>query len=306
MSDKFSDGSSSAYAELPVPAAYLKWTRGNAALKPLAQTDPGSYLGGWRAFTKSMKDNVELPALPIPIVTRTSQDGQHEYEVYAANVIQFLPLTYRTRFELREEVVDKETGKKFNKVVATSPNRLSGYVPYRQIFGLVFAKDTNDYAPAVLKVYTWSAFIAFDRAGQAWNKIAVPKGQALVRRYGTVGKSGKPNFETFGQGHSTPIEAIGLDKPRFVDITPEMDALWEGAQAWKDCDRWNAEGEVVEEVSNSVKNEFFEYCLGNGFTDIETQQILTENSGDYVKALAAIRIDTANGEFEVAEDDLPY
>jgi len=252
MSNKYSDGTQSAYAELPVDAAYLKWTRGNAALAAIAKDDPGAFYGGWRAFVKSMKDETDLPPLPIPVVTRVSQDGKHQYQVYATNVINFLPLVARTRFELRQETVNPETGRKFNKVVSVSPKRLEGYTPYRQVFGLVFAKDSNEYNPGVLKVFTWSSFIAFERAGRDWNKISVPDGMALVRRYGTLGENGAPSFEHFGQGYSTPIEAIGLNKPRFVEVTQDIDALWEGAQEWKECEVWNAVGEIEATPEPSV------------------------------------------------------
>ena len=306
--NKFSDGSASSYAELPVEAAYLKWTRGNASLKAIADADPGAYLGGWRAFVKSSKDNVELPFLPLPIVTRSSQDGKHEYDVYASNVVEFLPIAHRTRFELKEETVDPETGNKYHKVVAVSNQRTPGFTPYRQVFGLLFSPDTDEYAPAVLKVFTWSSFIAFDRAGQAWTKVKASAGKALVRRYGTIGKKGKPNFETYGQGHSTPIEAIGVDAPRFVDITPEMDELWEASQEWKMCERWNATGEVVEEATDKVKNEFFEYCMESGMSAEDIEQTLKDHSNNYVAALEALTLNEANAAAQNAfeADELEY
>jgi hypothetical protein len=44
MNDKFSDGSASAYAELPVKPAYLRWTRGDAKLRALINSDPAGTL----------------------------------------------------------------------------------------------------------------------------------------------------------------------------------------------------------------------------------------------------------------------
>lgn len=293
MNDKFSDGSSSAYVELPVPAAYLSWTRGNATLKAIAESDPGMYFGGWRAFVRSIKENVELPSLPIPRVTRTSQDGRHEYEVYATNVLNFLPVQHRTRFEMREKTVDAETGREYDKVVAVSSKRLTGYIPYRQIFGLVFADNSDEFNYGVMKVYNWSGFISLEKAGQTWNKVSVPKGQALIRRYGSVGtKDGRPKFETFGQGHSTPIEAIGLDSPRFYPVTDELNELWDAALPWKECERWNANGEVEEPVETSAKQEFLDQCIALYLTNEEIEQILAENDNNYAKALAALQGDS--------------
>lgn len=306
MNDKFSDGSSSAYAELPVEAAYLSWRRGNASLKQIANVDPGAYFGGWRAFVKS-QDNLPLPPLPIPVVQRVSQDGKHEYEVYATNVIDFLPIQHRTRFEMREKATDPDTGREYNKVVAVSNKRQPGYIPYRQIFGLVFAKDKDEYNPGVIKVYNWSAFISIEKAGQAWNKITVPDGQVLVRRYGSIGlKDGRPKFETFGQGHSTPIDAVGLDQPRFYPITDELNELWDASLAWKDCERWNATGEVDEPAPVGAKQEFVALCETLYLTDVEIEQILAENDNNYAAALAALRgdsMDDANSAIADAEEN---
>jgi hypothetical protein len=284
MNARFSDGSSSAFAELPVPAAWLSWSRGNSQLKAIAKADPGLYFGGWRAFLKD-KDGNPLPSLPLPTVERTSEDGKHQYQVYASNVVSFLPLQHRTRFERREKVKDEQTGREYDRVVETCRERRQGFAPYRQVFGLIFAKDSDEHAPAVLKVWKWSTFISFERAGQAWNKIAVPEGQALIRRYGSLGKDGVPNFEIFGQGRSTPIEAVGISKPRFFTVAPELDELWEKAKAWAGCERWNAEGKVSEEDTASAKSLFLAKCDELGFSNIDIEQLVAEAKGDYKEAI---------------------
>jgi hypothetical protein len=309
---KFSDGSSSAFAELPVPAAYLSWTRGNAQLRQIAQNDPGAYFGGWRAFTLD-RDGNALPFLPIPIVERVSEDGKHPYNVYASNVISFLPIQHRTRFELRQKTKDEQTGKEYDRIVSISQERRQGYAPYRQVFGLVFNRETDEHSPAVLKVWKWSTFITFERAGQAWNKVVVPEGQVLIRRYGSLGiKENEilvPNFEVYGQGRSTPIEAIGLSKPRFVGLTPEFDDLWEKSQAWKNCERWNAEGKVMDEDTASAKSLFIAKCEEMGLSNIETEQLVAEAKGDYKQALANVSIgeEDLNEKLAIAEtEDFPY
>lgn len=301
--DKFSDGTQSAFVELPVKAAYLKWSRGNAQMKAIAESDPGLYFGGWRAFVTAM-DGQELPTLPIPKVTRTSSDGQHDYVVYATNVLNFLPIQHRTRFELRQLAKDQETGRDYQKVIAVSPKRIEGYTPYRQIFGLVFSDDFELYAPGVVRVYTWSAFISFEKAGQVWNKVNVPSGKVLIRRYGNSGKDGRPEFETFGQGHSTPIRAIDSQRPHFFTITDELNELWDDSLAWKECERWNGSAEDVNEPASVAKKEFLEMCETFQLTNVEIEQVLAENNNNYADALAALRgpdLDEMNS--EVAETD---
>lgn len=293
---RFSDGSSAAYEELPVQAAYLSWTRGNAQLRSIAKTDPGVYLGGWKAFTID-RDGNELPKLPLPIVERVSEDGQHPYKVYAHNYVNFLPIQHRTRFELRQKVKDPQTGKEYDRVVSISRERREGYAPYRQVFGLVYSNDGKENAPAVLKVWKWSAFISFEKAGQAWNKIEIPEGKILIRRYGTVGNKTEndtvPVFEIFGQSRSTPIEAIGIDKPVFVDITTNLNKLYDDSLAWKNCERWNAEGKVEAEETNSAKSNFLQKCAEMNLSNIDIEQLIAENDGDYEKALLALVPETA-------------
>lgn len=284
---KFSDGSASAYAELPVKVAYLRWTRGNAQLRLLKDTDPAQYFGGWRANVTD-RDGNPNPELPLPVVERVSQDGKHVYKVYASNVIEFLPIQHRTRFELRETEVDPVSGREVIKIKATSKKRLPGYTPVRQVFGLVFVGEQS--APAVLYIDKWSSFISFERAGQKWGKVKEPDGMALVRRYGTLGKDGLPVFETYGQSQSTPIEAIGLERPRFVKITPELDSLYEQSLEWRHCSRWNAEDEEVNEVigGDPALKAFAERTKELGLSNIEVQQLVKEHNGDYAAALATI------------------
>jgi len=290
--NKFNDGSSSAYAELPVPAAYLKWTRGNAQLKAIAKGDPGAYFGGWRAFTLD-KDGNPLPTLPLPIAERVSDDGKHPYKVYASNFVSFLPIRVRTRFELHMKVKDEQTGREYERVVSVSKEKRQGYAPNRQVFGWVFDPKTDEHAPGVLMVAKWSTFISFEKSGQAWNKIAVPEGKALIRRYGTLGKKegevSTPNFEIYGQGRSTPIEPIGLSKPRFITITPEMEELLEKAQVWQNCERWNAEGKIAEEDTASDKSLFLSRCNDLALSNIDIEQLVKEANGDYGKALINLK-----------------
>ena len=115
-------------------------------------------------------------------------------------------------------------------MVAISKAKVSGYQPNRQAFGLVFDRKTDLYRPAVLKVATWFAFISFEKASQAWKKIAPVDGKMMLRRYGTQGIATdgfvSPKFEIYVKGRSTPIEAVGTEKPRYIDFNPEFDELW--------------------------------------------------------------------------------
>lgn len=308
MSDKFSDGSASAYAELPVRPAHLRWTRGNANLRALVATDPAQFFGGWRANV-SNRDGEANPVLPIPIVERVSQDGLHSYQAYAANVIEFLPIQHRTRFELREKTKDDQ-GRDKKVIRAIARERRQGYTPNRQVFGLVYVGDET--APAVLNVDTWSAFISFERAGQAWGKVKPPAGMALVRRYGSVGVKDKangnvmPNFEIYGESRSTPIEAIGRDKPRFVQITPELEELHDYSLEWKACSRWNAEGNVDEAEPSTYLQRFLDRCNELGLSSIDIEQIVKEHGGDYEKALAAVDDGALEAANAMLDDEMPF
>lgn len=291
MNDKFSDGSASAYAELPVKAAYLRWTRGNANLRALRETDPAQYFGGWRALVTA-RDGTLNPELPLPVVERASQDGKHLYKAYATNVLEFLPIQHRTRFELREKVTD-QTGNQKDVIRAIAKARQQGYAPHRQVFGLVYVG--HDSAPAILDINAWSAFISFERTGQIWGRMRPPEGSALIRRYGSTGAKDKasgllmPNFERYGEGYSTPIEAIDREHPRYILITPELDALSEQSQAWRNCERWNAEGKVDEPVEPvSALDRFMARANELSLSEADIEQLLAENGNDYSKALKAL------------------
>jgi len=257
---KFNEGTSSSYAELPQPANYLKWTRGDGKLAHLKETDPGAFLGGWSALVMGKEE--ALPTLPLPIVQRIADDGVSKYERYASNYVNFLPISNRLRYEKRVKSFDQKLGREVDKVVSVVRKYIKelhagvkggekGYQPMKQIFGLMYSNDGQVFTPAVLKLDTWSAFFSFDKAAQVWAKTKVPADMVLIRRYGTMGITSKegnvsPNFEVFNEGKSTPIEAVGTSKPIIIKITPEMDQLWDESQAWANCERWNAIGETQE------------------------------------------------------------
>lgn len=293
MSDNlFSDGSASSYAELPVKVAYLRWRRGNANMRAVMKSDPAIFFGGWKANTKN-RDGELNPELPLPVVERVSEDGKHTYEAYASNVIEFLPVQHRTRFELREKTKDPQTGKEMVTIRAVSKDRIKGYTPVRQVFGLVFVGDKS--APAVLYIDNWSSFISFERAGQKWGKVQVPQGMALIRRYGSTGTTEKdtgatlPTFETYGEARTTPIEAIDTAHPRFIKITPELMQLVNDSAPWRNCPRWNAEGEANETIGEPpALKKFIDRCNELGLSNVDIEQLAKEYKGDYAAALKAI------------------
>lgn len=297
---KTSDGTSPSYAELPIPTAHLYWTRGDAKLIASFKDDPAAFLGGWSASFQN-KEGDPSPVLPLPVVDRVSADGKVVYKKYAANYIYFIPLQHRFRYELKTKVIDPNSGREYEKCSAVSKEKIPGYVPNRQVFGLVYNKDLSAFAPAVLHINKWNSFISFERAGQAWNKIdkSTPEEDVLVRRYGTIGvKSGDtitPNFEVYGESRSTPIEAIGTGKPAYIKATAEIEKLILDSADWATCERWNAEGRVEEEpVLLVAEKEFHSRCDEIGISNIEADQILQENGGDAIRALAALDGDTIN------------
>jgi hypothetical protein len=296
----YDEGSRSGYIEPPVPAAWMRWARGDAKLASIKTTDPAAYFGGWRAFLqhkdKSSNTQVNNPKLPLPVVERVSESGEHPYTVYATNVLNFLPLNYRMRYEFREKIKDEQTGRETEKVVTSSPDKKPGYQPNKQIFGLVFDAIFDNYAPAILFISTWSAFISMNKAAEAWKKVKVPEGQILIRRYGSIGvtKDGgvTPKFEIYGQGRSTPIDAIGTDKPRFIADNPAFDKLFDDSIAWKTCSAWNAEGKVTEEDPANGGNPdliaFDRIADEAGLSNIEKAQLVSEANGDYKKAIESL------------------
>lgn len=254
--NKFNEGVDAPYAELPVAVNYLYWKRGNGLLANLKETDPGAYFGGWSASVHGKED--DYPVLPLPKVTRTSEDGQATFERYASNVINFLPVVSRMRYELRKKVAGND-GRDEERVIAVSKEYISGvtigYQPHKQVFGIVYSADMTDTGYGILKLNKWSAFISFNKAAQAWSKAKVDDGHLLVRRYGTIGTVNKngatvPNFEVFNDGKSTPIEAIGVSNPILVDFDGELDELWNASQDWQKCERWNASGKIQDPSEN--------------------------------------------------------
>ena len=295
--NKFNAGVGSGYAELPIEVTWLKWSRGDAKLVQLADKDPGAYFGGWRAMVKN-KDGDALPELPIPVVERVSDDGKARYQCYATNVLSFVPVAARMRFELRQKVKDEETGREYERAVHVSKTKRDGYAPNRQVFGIVYSADMKQMKYAVLVINKWSSFISFEKAERAWLK----KNKAdhlVIRRYGTVGTKDKqgnivPNFEIYGQSRSTPIEAIDTTNCQFIKITPDLDKLYDSVKAWQECPVWNAEGNVEEEAEPNLVTAFLEKARELRFTDSDIEQHLAQFDGDYKKALEALSPDSIN------------
>lgn len=303
----FSDGSQDAYQELPVKVTGLGWRRGNSQLSGLREKDPAQYYGGWRGFVND-KDGNPNPILPLPVVTRENDTGK-SYQVFSATHIFFVPIRARTRFELRIKVKDETTGQDRNRVVALSKNRIKGYEPHRQAFGLVISKkDIEQRCPALLYIDKWSSFISFEKAGEKWKKIAPQPNSLVVRCYGTAGKNVDnkrvPNFETYGQSKSTPIEALGLDKPMFYIINDELDDLFDRSLAWQTCARWNANGEVVEDRAPTALELFSIRAKELNLSSADIEQVLAENDGNYSRALDSIQ-ETPEDELVPPEEDEP-
>ena len=309
----YDEGSRGGYVELPVPAAWVKWIRGDAKLASIKKEDPAAYFGGWRAFLQHKEKGndvqVDNPKLPLPIVERVSENGEHPYKVYATNVLNFLPINYRLRYEYRVKIKDEQNGRETEKVTASSPDRKEGYQPNKQIFGLIFNSKTDEFAPAILFITTWSAFISMNKAAEAWKKVKVPEGQILIRRYGSIGvtKEGgtTPKFEIYGQGRSTPIDAVGVEKPRFIADNPDFDKLFDNSIAWKNCPAWNAEGKVTEDDPANNANpdliKFDQLADEAGLSNIEKAQLVSEAGGDYKKAIESLSYGEEPSDDELGE-----
>lgn len=259
MSKNYGEGMSDQmfeYEQLPVPVARIEWSRGRKELAALLETDPGIYLGGWRAAFEYRKKSPSgeatleaAPALPMRIVTRAGNEG--DYKVYADSVIDFFPLRSRTRYEFGHK--EKTTyGEKFVvDSVVTKHIKGSGGKPKKEIFGLVFGLNPEtkkvQYSPALIVVnHVWSTKFDLERIHTETKKIKAPEGQVLVWKIGTRGKQvgGKtvPVFLTNGESTTTPIELLSADKPFFFEVSEEIDQLFDASEAWAKCPTWNAEG----------------------------------------------------------------
>jgi hypothetical protein len=306
----YDEGSRSGYIDVPVPSAWVKWSRGDAKLASVKKTDPAAFYGGWRAFLqhkeKGSDKMVDNPVLPLPVVERVSESGEHPYKVYATNILSVVPIQWRMRYEYREKVTDPNTGRETEKVVQTSTIKQPGYQPNKQMFVLVFNSKTDEYAPAILFLSTWSAFISFNKAAEQWKKVKAPDGQILIRRYGSLGVNAgaTPKFEIYGQGRSTPIDAIGTEKPRFIADNPAFDKLFDDSIAWKTCPAWNAEGKVTEEDPSNGGNpdlmKFDQLADEAGLSNLDKAQLVAEANGDYKKAIESLSF----GEAPLSDEDL--
>lgn len=316
MSDKYQfeepeEGIQGSFAELPVPAATLRWSRGDARLRVLKDTDPGLYFGGWRTRVKKFKgkDGEKNPAVPLPIVTRTDTKGSSTFDVYATNVLHFIPIRTRMRFELREKEFVERLGFDAFVVKRISLTKKDGWSPMHQIFGLVFNATTEEHAPALLWVDMWNAHISYGNAFGVWQKavarLATKGVNTVIRKYGSIGKLEKdtglmlPNMVEFKGGTSTPIEAIGIDNPRFYDLTEELQELQFGSLAWGEDPLWLKEGSVkgdntivsaMEEVlADPFLQMFSQRAREIGLTNIEIEDLLASSKHDYEKAYDEIK-----------------
>jgi len=308
----FDDGAKEAYAELPVPVNGLSWRRGDSKLSALKDTDKAQYFGGWRGFVLN-KLGEKKPEIALPIVTREGDKG-NTYQVYSFPYIHFLPITSRLRYELREKYKD-ENGNERTRIVAVKQKQTKGdgYEPNRQVFGLVFDRENPEiHTPVLLYIDNWSAFISYGNAGTAWKKIKAQPNTVVIRVYGTQGEKVKsadgaekwiPKFQEHNGGKSTPIEALGLTSPKFFVITDELNTLYDGAQDWANCLRWNAVGEVEPEKDLSVKELFLARTLELGMSADEVAQCLASCEGDYAKAYTDIQAVTGQDD---GSDDFPF
>lgn len=259
MARNYGDGMSDRvfeYEQLPVPVARIEWSRGRKEIAPLLATDPGFYLGGWRAAYEYKRTqpggNVTIekaPFLPMPVVTRAGNEG--DYKVYASNLLQFFPLRSRTRYEFGHKEQTKY-GEKFvvDSVVATHIKGSSDK-PKKEIFGLVFGMNGEtqkvEYSPALIVIeHTWNTKFDLERVHAEAKKVKAPDGQGFAWTIGTNGKdaNGKiiPILNKAGEATTTPIELFNAATPYFFDITPDIDALFDASEAWQKCPTWNAEG----------------------------------------------------------------
>jgi hypothetical protein len=113
-----------------------------------------------------------------------------------------------------------------------------------------------------------------------------------------------PNLVEYNKGLSTPIEAIGIEKPRIVKALPEWDEYFDASLDWKNCPKWNTPGKANENAdgsddSNPDLQRFDELADAAGLTNIEKTQLVSEAHGDYKLA-----IELLGGEPPLSAEDL--
>ena len=242
------------FEKLPVESFNkIFWRSGDSRLSPLLNTDPGQYLGEFRSMVEmpATKDReaITLPVLPWKVVRRKS--GRESYTRYSATEMSFRPIRARLRYVLFERdgqgmKIKDANGRDVILSITKTFVKGSGFTPQKEVFGMVY-DDNGDFATyALLSIDAWSSFISYDRAAKEYEKVVAPEGQLVVYRLGTRGitlPDGDitPKTKTFNGGESVDIEALDLDSPSFIEVTEDFDNLWNAAEAWANCKKWNAE-----------------------------------------------------------------
>lgn len=260
--NKYSDttlGNTAQFVNLPVESFNkITWRKGDDKLSMLLASDPGQYLGEFRSMVKTTgtpeKPSIIFPVLPWPVVNRRA--GRETYQRYSTTEMLFRPISARSRFVKYERDASNNRIKGMNnrdKIVATSanfPGKGSGFDPHKEVFGIVFNEQGEQCTYGLLSLDSWNAYISYNNAAKAFERLTMPEGKLPIFRIGTAGEV--INGETFPKTKSmngasfTEIEALDLHKPLLFTITPQFDQMWEASQAWAKCERWNASGEVIE------------------------------------------------------------
>ena len=275
--NKYSDQTlqGESFALLPVETFNkIMWRSGDDRLPPLLETDPGQFLGEFRSMVEMPATNdreaVIFPVLPWRIVKRKS--GRETYQRYSTTEMLFRPIAARLRYVLfardaANQVIKDENGRKVILAVTKNFVPKSGYEPQKEVFGIVYDDKGEPKTYALLVLDSWNAYISYDRAAKVFEKIAAPEGQLPLYRIGTRGtKDSDGNLTTkyknFNGKNMVEIEALDADKPMFVTIDEEFDRIWEKAQEWVKCPRWNSEKMNGAEVQEAPQAAHFDAING--------------------------------------------
>lgn len=258
--NKYSDQTLSndvSFVNLPVESFNkITWRGGDDKLSALLQTDPGLYLGEFRSMvqTTATKDKpaIVFPKMPWNVVTRKS--GTETYQRYSATEMRFRPIAARVRYVLYERDGDKRVkdanGRyKIKGISKQYPGSGSGYVPQKEVFGFVMDENGDAITHGLLSIDAWSTFISYNSAVKKFEALTVPENKLVIYKLGTRGKT--VNGEVFqkqvkfGDNTSVDIEALDLNDPEYISISPEFDDIWEKAQPWANCERWHSERGAV-------------------------------------------------------------
>lgn len=248
-------------AGIQLPFLHMQaWAaNGQRNARPMAQTSPVSYYGGWNINADSLEEMQQSGELTVMIDqtgwTKSTKSGRDnkDYSVYETRVLHLAPI-----------------GRRMSWITKDGKSRMPDYSPehsrsHLQILCLVgctvdtgSGKGIHCVGPGVISVKGKGQTEALNAAFAAWKRsidslrpAMNAKGLPLFSWWMTIGTRGEAEFESIGQGNTksdiTPLRALMADgklelahmaprfigKPNFDYALTLLDQSQEWLAAWK-------------------------------------------------------------------------